>query len=429
MSAPPRARTIWISGGLVFVLLETAMIWVRIGAAPLFWICLLWTAGALLLFRQASSTRARMVWINLAAVIAAVGLCEGALWIGQQRNPYSVPAGVVMGGTFARPGHFVLMPAAGLGYRPRPGASATSIRTVYGRLAYSVRYDVDGDGLRITPPGGPGAPRACVLMFGDSMAWGEGVEDYQTTAYQLGVLSRGRVYARNFAFTGYGAHQMLWQVLNGEVAAKAHCDRHLPVLAVYQTLPNNIARVAGLRGWDEYGPRYRLRGDRLVYAGGFDRGQSILDDRLYVPGPIAAALSRSVVYSRVLGLDRPPNSFDLTRYCAIVRRAADGLHQLYPRLQFLVIVWPDLNDPERSRAAKVAALVEALRARQLRTVTVNDVQPGFDAAPLPFLIALDGHPNAVMHARLTRILLARVPMLRQALRDLADEGRTVPAAG
>ncbi len=316
-----------VVGGLAFVALETAMIWWRIETAPLCWIFLLWTTAAVLLFRQARSPRARMGWINLAAVTGALGLCEGALWLGQHRNPYSLPAGIVMGGTFAQPGHFVVMPAAGLGYRPRPDAGATSIRTVDGRVAYAVRYDVDGDGLRIMPPAGPDAARACILMFGDSMAWGEGVENDQTTAYQLGVLSRGRVLARNFAFTGYSAHQMLWQVLNGDVAAKAHCDRRLPTLAVYQTLPNNIARVAGLRGWDEYGPRYRLRGGRLDYAGGFDLGQSILDDRLYVPGPLAAGLSRSVVYSRVFGSTvrrMPSTSPAIARWSRPPRMACAG---------------------------------------------------------------------------------------------------------
>ncbi len=410
-----------VVGGLAFVALETAMIWWRIDAAPLCWIFLLWTTAAIMLFRRARSPRARMGWINLAAVTGALGLCEGALWIGQHRNPYSLPAGTVMGGTFAQPGLFVVMPAAGLGYRPRPDAGATSIRTVDGRVAYAVRYDVDGDGLRIMPPAGPDAARACILMFGDSMAWGEGVENDQTTAYQLGVLSQGRVLARNFAFTGYSAHQMLSQVLNGDVAAKAHCDRRLPTLAVYQTLPNNIARVAGLRGWDEYGPRYRLRGGRLDYAGGFDLGQSILDDRLYVPGPLAAGLSRSVVYSRVFGLDRPPDAFDLARYCAVVEAAAHGLRRLYPRLEFLVIVWPDLSDPARDRVKNVTAMVGALRALRLRTATANDLQPGFDAAPLPFLIALDGHPNALMHARLARALLTRDPALRHVSANVEND--------
>ncbi len=413
IAKPP---SVWVVGGLVFAVLETAMIWWRIPYVPLFWICLLWVVVTIILFRRASTARGRVLWINIAAIIGAIGLCEGLLWLGQQRNPYAIQSGTVLGGTFAQPGHFVIMPSPGLGYRPRPGLSATSTRTVDGRLAYAVRYSVDADGLRVAPPPGPEASRVCVLMFGDSMAWGEGVNDSETTSYQLATLSGGRVAARNFAFTGYSAHQMLWRVQSGEVAAKARCDPRQPVLAIYQTLPNNVSRVAGLRGWDDYGPRYRLIGaTQLSYAGGFDAGESILDDHVMVPAPVAAALSRSVVYNRVFGRDRPPNGFDLDRFCAVVSASADGLKRLYPRLSFLVIVWPDFNDPADARAVKVAAMLRGLRDRKLRAVTIDAFQPGFDAAPLPYLIAGDGHPNPLMHRRLAEALLAHEPMLAAAM--------------
>ncbi len=140
-----------------------------------------------------------------------------------------------------------------------------------------------------------------------------------------------------------------------------------------------------------------------------------------MPGPLAAGLSHSVVYSRVFGLDRRPDAFDLARYCAVVQTAVHGLRRLYPRLEFLVIVWPDLSDPVRDRVKNVTAMVGALRALQLRTVTANDLQPGFDAAPLPFLIALDGHPNALMHAQLARALLTRDPVLRHVSANVEND--------
>jgi hypothetical protein len=406
-----RRLTPWIAGGLLFVAAETAVIWWRVQAMPLFWIFLLWTAAALALFASARSPRVRFAWINIAALIGALGLCEGLLWLGEQRNPYVLQPGTVMGGTFATPGYFVLLPVRGIGYRPRSATSATATRTQDGRLAYSVRYTVDRDGLRVSPPPLPGPASACLLMFGDSMAWGEGLNDTETATYQLGLLSGGRIRTRNFAFTGYSAHQMLWMVRDGEVAAKAHCDPNLPVLAVYQTLPNNVSRVAGLRGWDDYGPRFRLTGsDRLVYAGGFDAGESVLDDRFFVPGSLATALSRSVVWSRVFGRDRPPNSFDLRRFCVVVEASEKGLRRIYPKLRFLAIVWPDLNDPERNRSARAAAMVTGLRERGVPAVTVGELEPGFDAGPLPYLIPGDGHPNALMNRRLALALLARASL-------------------
>jgi len=397
---------LWIAGGLLFAILETAMIWVRIHSAPLLWIWLLWTLAAAGL-SAAAVAPGRAAWLNVAAVLAALALTEGLLWMGLKGNPYRLAAGTVMGGTFVVPGYFVLMPSPGIGYRPRPSASATSTRVVDGRLVYAVRYSVDADGLRVSPPTVE-APWACFLMFGDSMAWGEGLDDEETAAYQLGLSSGGQVRARNFAFTGYSAHQMLWLVDSGAVRLKAHCDPRRPVAAVYQTLPNNVARVAGLEGWDDYGPRYRLAGNgRLSYAGGFDRGQSILNDRLFVPQALALQLSRSLVYARVLGRLRPVNDFDLLRFSIVVREAAAGLRRLYPRLTFLTIVWPDLNDPPGVRAKRVDEVVAALRRQGVPTVTIEDLQPGFGASPLPFVIPGDGHPNALMQRRLALALLAR----------------------
>lgn len=411
MSRPADATRLWALIGGIFAILETGMIWWRVGTLPLFWICLVWAAYLSFLARWAQGRLARSLWLNCAAVIVALGLCEAALWLGERPNPYVLPAGTAIGGTFAIPGFFTIMPAPGIGYRPRASGSATAVKVANGRALYSVRYDVGPDGLRI---GAPAAahPDACLLMFGDSMAWGEGLDDGETTAFLTGQLSQGRVLARNFAFTGYSAHQMLWLVRSGTVIAKAGCDPRRPVIALYQTLPNNIARVAGLRGWDDYGPRYILTGGALRYAGGFDRGQYILRDRLFVPRWLAGPLSRSVVYSRILGRDRRVRDFDLDRFAAVVAAADAGLRRDYPRLRFLAIVWPDLSEPAEPRARQVADLLGALGRRHVSATTIGALVPRFDADPAPFLIAGDGHPNALMNRMLALALRAREPALR-----------------
>lgn len=385
------------------------MIWTRIQWAPLAWICLVWAIGAGIAFALARRAIPRMLWINGAAILLAIGLVEGAMWWTLPRNPYIAPPGVTIEGDFARPHYFIELPSPGLGYRPRPGMSVDAVKRSNGRVVYSVHYSVGPDGLRVAPPANEQTD-LCVLMFGDSFAWGEGVEDRETTAYQLGVLSGGHVKVRNFAFTGYGAHQMLWQVQNGDVQRKAGCDPGKPVLAIYQTLPNNVARVAGLRGWDVYGPRYRLDADgRPTYADGFDAGDSIRHDRLFVPRRISVPLSRIQLYSRIFGQDRKTDAFDVQRYAAIVAAARDGLGKAYPRLTFITVVWPDLEEKAWEPGSHTATLIDSLRAAGIDTRPAEAILPGFTAAPAAALIPEDGHPTAETHRRVAAYFLAQAP--------------------
>ncbi len=396
----------WLVGGWIFAILETAAIWLRVDIAPLAWICLLWTAGAMLLFRIARNPGPKMLWLCLAAIIAAVGIAEGALWISRAQNRYVLAPGATMEGSFTRPHYFILMPSRGLGYRPRPDTSVEAIKKMRGRLVYDVRYSVGDDGLRVAPPEHDPAD-ACVLMFGDSFAWGEGVRDDQTAAYQLGLMAGGRLKVRNFAFTGYGAHQMLWLAQTGAVWRKAGCDPARPVLAVYQTLPNNVGRVAGLRGWDDYGPRYRLlSNDRLAYAGGFDVGDAIAHDRVLLARELTRQLSRIQLYERILGRDRVPDAFDIERFSTVTRAARDRLKAHYPKLTFVVILWPDLDEMTAAPGSRAAVLADSLRRHGLDVRPAADVVPGYAANPMASHIPDDGHPTAATHHQIAAWLLA-----------------------
>ena len=399
-----RYRAVWFWGGFLFAALETIVIWTRIDVAPLGWICLVWTVFLIVVAVNTRTSAGRAMAMNLAAGLAAVGLVEGALKLSTPRNPYAVAQGVTMEGSFAQPHYFIEMPVKGLGYRPRPGLSATAIKKLDGQLVYDARYTVGSDGLRIAPPV-PANPALCIIMFGDSLTWGEGVNDQDTVAYRLGVLAGARAKVLNFAFTGYSAHQMLWLAQTGAVRAKAACDPQKPVLAIYETLPNNVGRVAGLRGWDKYGPRYRLGLDgRLHYSGGFDRGDSVLHDHLFIPGPLASQLSRVELYDRILGQARKPDAFDLERFAKVVREAQDRLRVDYPNLNFMVMVWPDLGERANSPDSKTSAFVRTLRSQSLQINEAHDALPGFDQAPAKSLIPYDGHPTADAYSKMAIFL-------------------------
>src|SRR5258708_15431504 len=89
---------------------------------------------------------------------------------------------------------------ADLGFAPPPGRTVRALRRRHGRVVYDVLYTIGSDGLRATP-GNPRAP--AFLFFGDSCAFGEGVEDDETTpvAFARALAVPGNV--RNLGFHGY----------------------------------------------------------------------------------------------------------------------------------------------------------------------------------------------------------------------------------
>jgi hypothetical protein len=399
-------RRIVLVGIIGFAVLETGIIWWRIDAAPLAWICLLWTLVLWVLHVLDYRRAAVAIWINLGAVLVSICIVEGTLYIAKAANPYLLPPGVRFVGDLARPNYFIVTPSAGLGYRPRPGMRIVAEKRSFEQIIYKVTYSVGADGLRISPPAAE-PPRGCVLVFGDSISWGEGVNDEQTFPYQIGYLTRGDIAVTNFAFTGYSAHQMLWQLEHGIVSKAAKCDKALPVLVVYQTVTNNVGRVAGLRGYDRYGPRYVLvDGGAVEYRGSFNEGEYIWHDRVFIPGAISDQLNRTNIFSRILGGERRLDAFDLARFSAVIKAAKDRIGDIFPRSKFVVLVWPDPINSDLNRNSVTSLLFRSLIGRDLATINANDVVPGLRDNPAATTIPGDGHPNADTHSRIARYLVS-----------------------
>ncbi|AUX40289.1 uncharacterized protein SOCE26_016890 [Sorangium cellulosum] len=397
-------RSALLGGLLLATCFLTWFLWWYLDRAPLVWSALLWAGVLLILFFARAGGERLSLWVNAAALLLAVAFAEGFLWIRQATNPYLIPSGVTFEGSFTTPNYFFVMPEAVLGYRPRPGVSVQSIKKYFGKLVYDVHYTVGDDGLRVSPPV-KDAPVGCILFFGDSFAWGEAVQDSETTAYQLGVLSGGTHRVYNFAFTGYGAHQMLAQLQRGIVKGTVACKPDEPVYAVYQALPNNVGRVAGLGGWDKFGPRYVLLKDgRVMYKGRFDQGDAIADDRWYVKPGALRWLAKTQVYQRTLGRARSTNGFDDERFFAVVERSARTLEQQFPRAKLFVIVWEDLDERRSDPGSLAWRMWEGLKQRGLDARLVKDTLPGYEQNRHRYHVENDAHPSAEAHRLLAAYL-------------------------
>src|SRR5262245_41293491 len=152
-----------------------------------------------------------------------------------------------------------------LGTAPISGTQARSTRSERGAKLYDVTYTIDSKGLRVAPPVKNSETASCILFFGCSFTFGEGLQDTETLPYQTGFQSEGRYRTFNFGFHGYGPHQMLAQIEHGLVRKVVDCR---PEYAIYQAVPHHVARVAGKTLFGQHAPRYQVGTDGTVRLNG-----------------------------------------------------------------------------------------------------------------------------------------------------------------
>lgn len=350
--------------------------------APLPWIWIGLGALALLALAAYRARRGswRLLWILAAAIVLTPVLAEA--WLaahGRERFEGYDP------GDYFRDDDV-------LGYAVRPDRQVRSRRVVGGETIYDVVYTIDGHGLRVEPPLEPGQGDRCVLFFGCSYTFGEGVSDAETLPYRTGVRAEGRLRMINFGLHGYGPHQML-AALEGGVVDQA-LDGCEPILAVYQGVWFQAFRSAGLESWDRHGPRYLLDAEgKLVRRGHFDD-----DLRLRAHRVVLERLRRSFLYRAISEPRRRPTGDDNALYVAILERARSVVEEKWPNAPFHVLFWDVPWSP----------LAEALEARGLRVHRVSHVLPGWTEHRDLYTIPRDGHPSALADDRLAEYLVREV---------------------
>jgi hypothetical protein len=337
-------------------------------ATPVPWVFLIWFAFLCEAAWRARSAARRAAWLYLATIPLALGLFEGYLaWGRGPRDQISYSDGYTVRDEV-------------LGYAPRRGQASRSIKRHGDQVLYDVVYTIGANGLRISPPA-PDA-KACLLFFGDSITFGEGVNDREAFPYRVGVQTAGRYRVYNFAFHGYGPHQMLAALESGRVDEVIGDCR--PDHIFYLTLFDHVSRAAGVRSWGRHGPRYELRGGRLERVGHFDDGDLL-------PPRVMQQLEGSLIVQRLL--DRPGaiGAADVRRFVAIVAAARRLVETRYPGARFDVLQW---GEGEALAPMAWAGLEKAgIRLHRYREILGD----GADHPERYVLSPYDLHPNALGH--------------------------------
>ena len=376
-------RPILLGSLLTFSVFGTVVIF-KSTEQPFFWVLLLWTMSSFLGVPALSGSWTRAIQINFAAVLLVLTGYEGYLI---KRETAADPTRTQGDYTVDYFGADKL-----LGYGPAKSRVVTAQKYHGDTLIYSVRYTIDDRGLRVSPPSK--APLlGCVLFFGGSVTFGEGVEDDEALPSQVGLLTNQRYRVYNFAFHGYGPHQMLAVLESGRVDKFIRCR---PSHVVYQAIIPHVERAAGLAIWDKQGPRYvRKNGGGVELAGRFDDAE--------VNPPWRLWLGRWLTYDTLLGRRRAANDAEIQLYAEIVDAARLFVEQRFHDAEFHVLIWDDDGLASHDR------VMEALEARDLQLHHISDVLPGYPQNKARFeLSAYDHHPNAAAHAMIARYIVQHI---------------------
>ncbi len=289
-----------------------------------------------------------------------------------------------------------------LGYAPAPSLQTRIRRYEDEELVFDVTYTMNEHGLRVGPPRVENPDNECILFFGGSFMFGEGLEDAETLPYRMGIESGGRFEIHNFGFSGYGPHQMLAALELGLVDSVVDCQ---PRYVIYQAGYFHIPRASGLSSWDARGPYFALVEEgRVEYRGRFDQAD--------VPkGWFARLVSASGIEEIIPGLHRPPDGDDYDVFIGILENARRYVASHYPSAEFHVIFW-DQRRPglfplylfDWSRPP----LTDSLLERGVNLIRVTQALPGMAENPEMYMIPGDGHPNAMAQARIASHLVQRL---------------------
>ena len=271
-----------------------------------------------------------------------------------------------------------------LGWGPTaPGVYHSSETGWGGVKIYDVDYTIDKHLLRRTLSAANGPT---VAFVGDSMTFGQGLEDSQTLPQDFADLNERKIRVLNFGFPGYGPQQFL-RAMETRVFDPLLKDTKI---FVYETAAWHAERASCLAGFMARAPRYELHNGKLIYEGACTEGLNRILRDIFMNG---AAYHRLIEpFVNAVG------PHDIEIYLAELQRCAQLVKEKYGAR--LVIVYLAGNDKYLAKSGFTDAMIEdRLRRSGIdlidATLSPKDFPPGASLT-----IPGDGHPSAIAnHAR------------------------------
>ncbi len=275
-----------------------------------------------------------------------------------------------------------------LGYKPKPDTSHTGVRTVDGKIIYSIKYSTDTNSLRITPIDSTKPRTQYAQFYGCSMTFGEGVQSDETLPYYFGKFdSTYRPY--NFAYSGYGPHQMLARL---ETNSPQNIVKESTGIAFYIFINDHVNRAIGtLTNYGYNGgnaPYFHKVGNELKHDGLFRNARKI---RSWF---YELMLKSNILKLFKIGYPFRISETDYELTAEIMAQASRNYEKEFDNDNFYVIIYPTTIDN--------SLIISLLKQKGVK---VLDYSKLFNPTDKKYSIPYDEHPTALANEVLIKALV------------------------
>jgi hypothetical protein len=267
-----------------------------------------------------------------------------------------------------------------LGYQPVPGAHTSRLlSTEKDETIYDVIYTVGTDGFRITP--GYDNYRHTINLFGDSFAYGEGLNDNQTLAFYLQEQLKTGV--KNYGIHGYGMHQAL-AILQRDKPPAGEIN-------IFLTVPWHALRSSCKPDFAEGTPRYVVDDGKLTRNGNCpDSSEFGIFRRILKHSNIYKLVTYSIITRK-----------DIELYLAILNEAFQLSRD---RGQKVMVAFIKASSQFEAGGYSNEDIMRELKASSDVFVDVSLAIHQKDLSAYYYIHELDQHPSALANAERARLV-------------------------
>jgi hypothetical protein len=219
------------------------------------------------------------------------------------------------------------------------------------------------------------------------MTFGEGVQSNQTIPYFFGKTdSTYRPY--NFAFSGYGPHQMLARLQSGQVPTVV---TQKSGVAVYVFIQDHVNRVINSLTNYSYNrgnvPCYELQEGKLVHNKTFAQSHRLRNFLFDV------MLKSNILKAFKIGYPFKLSEADYDLTASVIAESAKEYQKQFQNNDFVVVIYPTTIDN--------SLFVKTLNSKGVK---VLDYSKLFDPKDSKYAIPFDEHPTALANEILVKQL-------------------------
>lgn len=285
-----------------------------------------------------------------------------------------------------------------VGYRPQANGSVEAVKTVDGEEVYRARYTFDERHRRVTGPAPPCPGERLAFFFGDSMVFGEGLNDDETLPAE--VARRAPAWtALNYAFSGYGPGQAVNQLTDDTLFEYATPKE---AVAVYTFIPHHVRRTIGsmrvVSQWGLHFPYFTAN-----EAGGVDLRETFERGRPERTGWYRFFAREQIC--RYFAVDWPIaiGEEDIELTARVIAAAQAAFAARYPEGRFYALLYP-ATAADEFPSTRLAPYLARYGVETLDFTTAADLSlPGR-------VIVGDGHPTGATNAILAERLVAALAL-------------------